>query len=378
MTLTEIGISNLLRRKSRTVLLLFTFMLIIGITVSLKILSLNLEMDLNKTLIEYGENIVISPSSEQFTLSYGGLSVPRVNYDARKLKTEVLTKLNNLNDKPTGIAPKIIGSALGSQTKYLVVGVDFSSELKMKPWWKIEGKIPQKTDVVIGSRIAHRDKLSVGSSLELNNKLYIVSGIIAETGGSEDLAIFATIPVARELTGITDSWSLIELNTSSPETLAKQLRVLMPEAKVTTVQQLTQGSQETVERFKSFSLFSSILLIIIGTLVIMVTVNANIHNRVSEFGILCAIGYRQKHIIKILLFEIWSLGLLGGFLGYFFGILSPSLISVLMFNKVLPFHLYPLAAVAALVSALVIGTLCLIYPWWRVNGLNPVDALRYI
>ncbi len=60
----------------------------------------------------------------------------------------------------SGIAPKIISSvAVINNKRYLIIGVDFPSELKMKPWWHIKGQLPRDREVIIGSNIARKEKL---------------------------------------------------------------------------------------------------------------------------------------------------------------------------------------------------------------------------
>ena len=66
MTLTDIAIQNLRRRKGKTAFLLLTFILVIGITVTLNTLAKSMQDDLQKSLTQYGANVVITPKSEHF------------------------------------------------------------------------------------------------------------------------------------------------------------------------------------------------------------------------------------------------------------------------------------------------------------------------
>lgn len=117
-----------------------TFVLVIGITVALNTLAKSMHDDLQKILTQYGANVIITPKSEHFTLSYGGLSVPGVNYEVKQLNYDSLARIKNNPDLAiSGIAPKIIGSVTGAKKRYLIIGVDFPNELKMKPWWQIKG-----------------------------------------------------------------------------------------------------------------------------------------------------------------------------------------------------------------------------------------------
>lgn len=377
MTLTDIAIQNLRRRKGKTAFLLLTFILVIGITVTLNTLAKSMQDDLQKSLIQYGANVVITPKSEHFTLSYGGLSVPGVNYDVKHLSYDSLAKISNNPDLMiSGIAPKIIGSVGGANQRYLVIGVYFPSELKMKPWWHINGEQPGDQEVIIGSSIASKNNLVIGSTLELNHQNYPVVGIMAETGGSEDHGVFANFDTSRTLTGI-DSWSMIELNTAQPSQTVTHLSELFPQAKVTEISQLVQGAKESVDRFSNFALITSILLGVMGVLIVFVTTSGNINDRVAELGIFRAIGFRRRHIYSILIREIVFVSLSGGVLGYLLGVIIPTFLGPMAFQKTVSFQFNPVVALIAISASLLSGIVSILLAK-RAISLDPLEALSYI
>ncbi|HWQ41462.1 MAG TPA: ABC transporter permease [Desulfosporosinus sp.] len=377
MTLTDIAIQNLRRRKRKTTFLLLTFVLVIGITVALNSLAKSMHDDLQKSLTQYGANVVITPKSEHFTLSYGGLSVPGVNYEVKQLNYDSLARIKNNPDLAiSGIAPKIIGSVTGANKRYLIIGVDFPNELKMKPWWQIKGLQPSDQEVIIGSSIASKENIVIGSTLELNHQNYPIVGIMEETGGSEDNGVFTNFSTSRALTGI-DSWSMIELNTAQPNKTATYLSELLPEAKVVEISQLVQGAKESVDRFSNFSLITSIVLGVIGVLIVFVTTLGNINDRVGELGILQAIGFRRRHIYSILIREVTFVSLSGGVLGYLLGELTPILLGPIAFQKTVSFQFNPFVGLTAISASLFIGIVSILLAR-RAIFLNPLDALSYI
>ena len=377
MTLTDIAIQNLRRRKGKTAFLLLTFVLVIGITVALNTLANNMQDDLERNLTQYGANVVITPKSEHFTLSYGGLSVPGVNYEVKHLNYDNLAKIKNNPDLIISeIAPKIIGSVAGPNKRYLIIGVDFLTELNMKPWWQIKGLQPGDQEVIIGSSIASKENLVIGSTLELNHQNYPVVGIMKETGGSEDNGVFTNFNTSRILTGI-DSWSMIELNTAQPNKTAAYLSELLPEAKVAEISQLVQGTKESVDRFSNFSLITSIILGLIGLLIVFVTTSGNINDRVAELGIFRAIGFRRRHIFSILIREMVYVSLSGGVLGYLLGELTPILLGPIVFQKTVSFQFSPFVALTAISASLLIGISSILLARGAIS-LDPLEALSYI
>ena len=378
MTLTDIAIQNLRRRKGKTTFLFLTFLLVICLTVTLNTLATSMQDDLQKSLTQYGANVVITPKSEHFTLSYGGLSVPGVDYEINHLNYDVLAKIESSQDLMiSGIAPKIIASVAGINQRYLIIGVDFPTELNMKPWWHIKGLLPSDREVIIGSNIASREGLVVGSTLELNQQKYPVVGVMQQTGGSEDNGVFTNFTTSQIITGL-DSWSMIELNTSQPAKTATRLNELLPEAKVAQISQLVQGTKESVERFSNFSLIASTLLGVIGVLIVFVTTMGNINDRVSEIGVFRAIGFRRRHILSILVREIALISLAGGVLGYLLGEIIPTLLGPIAFQKTVSFQFHPLMALVAVSISVLIGIVSIVYPARRAIQLDPLDALSYI
>ena len=377
MTLTDIAIQNLRRRKGKTAFLLLTFILVIGITVTLNTLAKSMQDDLQKSLTQYGANVVITPKSEHFTLSYGGISVAGVNYEIQHLNKDILSKIETTPDLMiSGIAPKIIGSVAGVNKQYLIIGVDFPSELKMKPWWHIEGLQPGDREVIIGSNLARKENLVIGSTLELNRQKYPVVGVMQETGGSEDNGVFTNFKTSQIITGL-DSWSMIELNTAQPDKTAARLSELLPGAKVAEISQLVQGAKESVDRFSNFSLIASTLIGVIGVLIVLVTTMGNINDRVAEIGVFRAIGFRRRHIFSILIREIVFVSLSGGVLGYLLGELTPTLLGPITFQKSVSFQFHPLMALVAVSASVLIGIISILLAR-RAISLDPLEALSYI
>ncbi len=398
MKLQNIALSNLRRRKGRTMFLLLTFLVVVGTSVTLNAISLGLKQDLDAKLSSLGANIVISAKSEHLALSYGGLSVPGVTYDVQKLSASALDKLKQVSrpEDITAIAPAVIGAASGDKRKYVLAGVDFPAELKMKTWWKVDGSLPQGDEAVIGSGLAVRDKIGPGDSLRLNGKSVKISGVLEQTGGSEDMVVFSPIELVRRLTGLKDSFTLIEVNAKDPENMAAELAKLLPGAKVTPVTQLVEGATESVNRFTRFALMVSILLAVVGTMVVVVTLSGNVNDRTRELGIFRAIGFRQRHILSILFTEVLLISVTGGLGGYLLGITAPVVFGPLLAQstvvqsglaaaqgraaagQAMGFAWYPWLGLGSVLTACIVGLLAITYPAWRAVKLDPAEALRFI
>lgn len=378
MTLTQIALQNLRRRFGKTLFLILTFLLVVGTITTLNIISSNMKQDLQQSLSQYGANLIITPKSEHLALSYGGLAVSGVDYEVKNLKAGIVEKLGQAIAPGDTVAPKIVGSAKGTEQMFLIVGVDFAKELQMKPWWKIEGQVPKAQGVVVGSSLAAKNNLKIGDPLKIGNQELKIAGVMHETGGSEDNAVFTDFKLARELTGIRNEWSLIELNVAEPQKILPLITEELPEANIAPVSQLVQSTKENVDRFSDFSVFISIFLVLIGASVIISALAGNVNDRVRELGILRAIGFRQSHILSLLGREALILSFVGSLLGYLLGIFLPFALGPLLFQKTIPFEGHGLLGMLCILGAMSIGLLAMIYPAWRVTKLDPQEALRFM
>lgn len=378
MTLTQIAMQNLRRRKGKTFFLILTFLLVVATITTLSIVSSNMKQDLQQSLSQYGANIIILPKSEHLSLGYGGLAVSGIDYEVKNLDADISEKVEEVIAPGDVIAPKIVGSAKGAENTFLVVGVDFAQELQMKPWWKIEGQAPGDQEVVIGFSVAAQNNLEIGDSITLGNQTLRISGVMKETGGSEDKAVFTDFRLARELTGIQKEWSMIELNAAEPQKVLPLLMKELPEANIAPVSQLVQSAQENVERFSGFSVSISIVLVIIGAFVIISALAGNINDRVRELGIFRAIGFRQSHVLGLLSREALMMSFIGSLLGYLLGVFLSYALGPLIFEKAIPLEVPLLLGLLCILGAMLIGLLAMIYPAWRVTKLDPQEALRFM
>jgi len=140
-----------------------------------------------------------------------------------------------------------------------------------------------------------------------------------------------------------------------------------------------------------FTVFDSLLAIFgslalsIATLGIVNTLITSVMERRREIGVLKALGASDADVQQVFFVEAGVLGLLGGFLGVFFGWLlgraitlgTNTYLSRQNLNSIelssVPWWL----VVSAIAFAILVSLAAGLYPASRAAKLNPVDALRY-
>ncbi len=384
MTLKDISINNLRRRKSKVFFLILG--LTIGITTVVTLLSITRMMneDISNKLDEFGANILILPRSDDLSLSYGGLNIGGVSVEAQTLKDSDVPKIRQIDvrENISTVSPKLIGVIEIDGKKNLLTGVLFQEETRLKKWWKVHGEIPKSRDeILLGNEVAVKLFKSAGDRLTLNGKTARISGILDETGSQDDYLIFGDLAFVQEVLKKPGSLSLIEVSAfciSCPiEEIVSQISKVLPHAKVTAIKQTLQTKMEALGHFKKFSIGLSIIVLLIGGLIVFTNTMASVNERKREIGIFRAIGFRKSHIIRIIFFEAFVVGLIGGVTGYLIGfgvsyILGPILTGI----KGGGVFVDPVLAVGVVCLSIMVGILSSIYPAIHASKMDPTVALR--
>ncbi|MBA3011381.1 MAG: ABC transporter permease [Proteobacteria bacterium] len=383
MKLYNISLGNIRRRKGK--MLFLALGLIIGVSTIVTLLAITETMtaDIEERLNQFGANIVMVPKTENLSLNYGGIDVGGVSYEVIEFDQENLARIHTIkNAKNLGVvAPKVLGQVNINEKRILLMGVIFDQELALKTWWQKKGTFPANLDeVLLGSSVASVLGLSPGDKISMGDAVFTVSGVLNPTGASEDNAVIAELGAAQTVLGKKGKITLVEISAfcrGCPiSEMTLQIAEAFPNAKVTAMKQAVMSKMQSMEMFKSFSLGVSILVIGIGALLVMVTMMGSVNERTREIGIFRAIGFRQTHVMQIILLEALVLGLFGGVFGFVLGnLVAWGIIPVVIKDGVFVGINYQLGGLC-LVMAAALSLLASLYPAFKAGRMDPSDALR--
>ncbi len=380
----DISLSNLKRRKSKVAFILLGLLIGVGTIVTLFMVSQTLKSDIEKKIDEFGANILIIPKSDQLSLSYGGINISGVSYDVKELTEQDVSRIKTIKNKETIsiVSPKLLGAVEIMKNQALLVGVNFKDEIRMKKWWELEGPVPKKdNELLMGSAVAQKYNLKLGSNIVINDQSFKVSSIIKETGGQDDSLVFADLSKSQQLLGKTGKVSLVEVSalcsTCPIDTVVKQISRKLPQTKVTALKQAVANREQTMSQFNAFSAIISLVVAIIGSIIVLTTTMSSVNERTREIGIFRAIGYRKMHIARIILTEIIIISLVGGIGGYLLGA-SGSIIATSSMSELTTKADFwnPIMAIVSVIIALFIGVAGGIYPALKAANKDPASALR--
>lgn len=144
------------------------------------------------------------------------------------------------------------------------------------------------------------------------------------------------------------------------------------------IRQTIESKMEAMHRFEHFSYGISVVVLLVAALIVTTTMTASVNERTREIGVFRAIGFRQTHIMKIILTEALLTCLVAGVSGYSLGYGAERIVSpLLMMNgsgSGSPMDYSLLGASLAL--AVFIGISASIYPAFKASRLDPTVALR--
>lgn len=384
MKLHDISFQSLRRRKAKTFFLIIGLVVAAASVVTLITVSRSINQSIAKNMDEFGANILIVPKSDEIRLNYGGMNVSGVSIGDKELtdRDADLIKTIKNKDNISIVSPKLISVGNVDAKNVLIVGVNFNEEYRLKKWWRFAGHKPGKTnEIVIGSEINKKLNGGLQKEVKIKEKSFVVSAVLEPTGSQDDNVIFMDLSEAQALFNKKNSLSMIEVAAlcyDCPiEEIVKQTSAKLPSAKVTAIRQAIESKMDATHRFEHFSIGLSIVILIISGLIVFANVSASVNDRTREIGIFRAIGFKQRHIMKIILTEVFVASVSAGLLGYAAGLLSAQIIIPILSMSKETAVIYDLNLfLASMILSVTVGFISSIYPAYRASRLDPTIALR--
>jgi putative ABC transport system permease protein len=387
MTLRDIAFLNLRRRKAKAAFVLTGLVIGVATVVGLVSLMDAITEDVNHKLEQYGANILIVPKTENLSLSYGGLSLGGVSFEMEELREEDLKKISGIKNASNvaALGPVVLGAAEVSGRKVLLAGVDFKAAHALKPWWHVQGSLPEGQGVVAGADAARVLGLEPGSAVTMDGWELPVAGVLEPTGSQDDHLLFTDVRTAQfvlEKPGRVSMAEVVAHCKDCPiDEMMVQISEVLPGANVMAIQQVVKGRLETLGHFKQFSYGISAVVVLVGSLVVLVTMMGSVRERTGEIGIFRAIGFRRSHVIRIILLEAGIVSALAGVLGYVGGLgvtyaLLPFFAEGGHAGHGAAVPLDPALALGAVALSIVLGLAASAYPALLASRLDPNEALR--
>lgn len=242
----------------------------------------------------------------------------------------------------------------------------------------------------------------VGKSLEIQNDVYIVAGVVAQSkefapviNSMKDYQLYANTS-AGSVYVPSSVWPTVYQfeepqsvaikveNTDAMTMAGKETADILTEKQiVNTESKLDYRSQDMLEQAQQLQKMSqstnsqliwiASISLLVGGIGVMNIMLVSVTERTSEIGLKKAIGAKKKRILLQFLTESAVLTSLGGIIGVISGIVLAQLISKMM---QIPVSISIPAIGVAVVFSTLIGVIFGMLPAYQAANLNPIEALR--
>lgn len=232
-------------------------------------------------------------------------------------------------------------------------------------------------DVVVDEYYAREKNLGVGSTVQLMNHQWRVSGIF-ESG--KLARVCAKLDVLQVLTGSPRKLSQIYLKVDDPshaQMIVNDLRYKMPGYFIYTMEEFT--SLLTISSVGLLRNFIGVVIgiaVIVGFIVVSMAMYTAVLERTREIGILKALGASSGYILNLLFRETLLIAIIGTVVG----IIMTYGTQWLMMHAVpasltqeTVFRWWPIAGAISVIGAL----LGAIFPGWKAVKQDVIQALSY-
>ncbi len=383
MNLQTIALNNLRRRKARLAFLVMGLLVGIATVVTLISLTEALTMEAEHKIDSFGANILVTPASDDLSLSYGGVTLGGVSVNPEPIREDDLAGIGSIPNARNiaAVAPKVLGAVEISEHRVVMMGVDPEIEFGLKRWWTIDGRALQSPDeLVAGNDVARTLGLEIGQQVEVAGRTFTLTGILEPTGSQDDRLLIAALPVTQQIFGMPGKISLVEiaaLCADCPvEDLVSQISSVLPYTRVTALQQVIKSRMHALDQFRVLSLSIAGVVVFIGALVVFVTMMGAVNERTREIGIFRALGFRRGHVMSLIMTEATTVSLLAGGLGYIAGIAATWGLLPFLAKEHPHLAFNPLLLGGALLLAVTVGALASFYPALHASRMEPTEALR--
>ncbi len=372
MSLFEIGLRNISRRRLRTSLTLVGVAVGIAAFVALVGFSRSFEQEWLKIYQSSGTDLAVVQKS------FLNTSVDESVGD--KLRTlpmvaDAQPMILNMLD----ITPEVNAIVYG----YPADSYEMDS-LTLLQGRKFRDGAPE---IMLGELLADNLGKKAGDKIEIQGQAFDVVGIFRggsalETGGAlmpmrqlQDLADLGRKATAFHVK-LRPAWAGVSERDRIPNARAA-IEAALPGLKAVPASDRAANNQFVVLA-RSTAWGTSFIALFIGALGIANTMAMSVFERTKDIGVLRALGWKRWRIMELILAEAAVLGLAGGLLGLAGGWIALRLLATLPATAGLAAGSIPLLnGVEAILIALLIGLLAGFTPAYRGSRLSPVEALRY-
>ncbi len=372
MTFTTVILKNLLRRPARSLLTITGIGIGIAAVVALVSISWGFERTAREIYAARGTDLIVSKVTSQ-------TPIPPLFDQSAAAAVERLPHV----DRVSANLADMIG--VEEAPMVLVFGWPPGSyhwdHLRVAEGSRMTGGEGRK--VLLGRLASEMLGKKVGDRVQVLTGEFVVAGIFESSSLVENSAMVMPLSAMQD---VTESAGLIRhvnvrLEPGATDDQRREFTAALtnslPGFRALSAGEFTQ-SNVGIQGARAMSWATSALALAVGAVGVMNTILMSVFERIHEIGVLLAIGWRRRRILKMILFESVMLSLFGGLAGIAGGLGAVRLVRLV--PNVGPYVRGDTSAGLILIAmgiAVALGAVSGLYPAWRASRLQPSEALRY-
>lgn len=353
----RLGMLNLIRHRSNTLLHITAFALIFLLILILGILRHSLLSDWNKSLPANTPNhFLINIPSEKATELQQFLTTKKVSKEA--LYPLIRGRLLRLNNED--IKDSVPEEQKNSPTLHRDINLTYRQQLPKNnsiiegSWWSKDNRAAL---VSVEQGVAERLGLHLGDRIEFNIGGTAISAEISNIRTVEWTSFkpnFFFIFNSGVLEQFPSTYMTSFFLPPNRGEVLNELISKFPNITILDVAQITENIQKIIQHVSLAITYILFFMLSTGVLVLVASIMANLDQRAHNSAIMRANGATSTLIRTMLLSEFTLIGLLGGFCAAICSIMCTWILSIYLFDNVLAISLWPLWF-APLASAILIA-----------------------
>jgi len=292
----------------------------------------------------------------------------------------------------------------------LGIGIDPATESDV---FKIEQSVvaghylENPEDILIGAELAKTMDIDIGSLITVitrdrngtyNAYDFIVSGVLLTDHPLFDVnAVVMDLDITQELLSLNQGVTELSVRlgrAANVQTMQSRITEAIDKGYEVLTYKEVYGSIFEVSGFKRLMQFIiALVVVVIAAVGIINTMLMAVIERIPEIGTLKAMGFGNKEIIKLFMYEGGIIGMFGSVLGCMYGLVASLFLVIVGIDLTSFFNTadmgYPVKFIMkgqidpgmvgiVFVFGIVVSLLVTLWPVRRATRLQPVDALRHV
>lgn len=247
------------------------------------------------------------------------------------------------------------------------------------PWEMAEGvDSPGPGEVIIPNVLARKSGIGLGDAVTIMGRQFQVAGLSKGTFSMANSITFLSYNDLAELLSAPGAASYFLISAepeSSPETLAQRIRQAIPGINAMSKNAFV-ASDRSMARQMGIEVIRVMTLVgfVVGVLVIGLTMYTATVRRAREYGVIKALGARNRYLLALVMFQTMVIAFLGFGVAIAMAYAARPVIQAIVPEIAL---VYPMDSLIRLaLASLLIASLATLLPAHRISRVEPVIVFR--